>query len=169
MTGDSRQWCVLALRVVLGWLIYKLAPVITPFAISAGLAYLGDPLVDRLQRMRVYKWPVARTAAVIIVFLLMTAAVGLLLISLTLGGCQKQAVRDGGDASTGALGSPLVGPSQADVYINLSAAYLQNGSLTEAFKNAKKAVLVDPRYSNAFYMQALVYQRLGQRTDAEAG
>ena len=80
MTGDSRQWFVLALLVVLGWLIYKLAPVITPFAISAGLAYLGDPLVDRLQRLRVYKWPVARTAAVIIVFLLMTAAVGLLLL-----------------------------------------------------------------------------------------
>ena len=80
MTGDSRQWFVLALLVVLGWLIYKLAPVITPFAISAALAYLGDPLVDRLQRLRVYKWPVARTAAVIIVFLLMTAAVGLLLL-----------------------------------------------------------------------------------------
>jgi len=80
MTGDSRQWFVLALLVGLGWLIYKLAPVITPFAISAALAYLGDPLVDRLQRLRVYKWPVARTAAVIIVFLLMTAAVGLLLL-----------------------------------------------------------------------------------------
>jgi predicted PurR-regulated permease PerM len=80
MTGDSRQWFVLALLVGLGWLVYTLAPVITPFAISAALAYMGDPLVDRLQRLRVYKWPVARTAAVIIVFLLMTAAVGLLLL-----------------------------------------------------------------------------------------
>ena len=78
MSGDSRQWFLLALLVGLGWLIYKLAPVITPFVISAALAYMGDPLVDRLQRLKVYRWPVARTAAVVIVFLLMTAAVGLL-------------------------------------------------------------------------------------------
>lgn len=80
MSGDSRQWFLLALLVGLGWLIYKLAPVITPFVISAALAYMGDPLVDRLQRLKVYRWPVARTAAVVIVFLLMTAAVGLLLL-----------------------------------------------------------------------------------------
>jgi predicted PurR-regulated permease PerM len=80
MTGDSRQWFLLALAVGLGWLIFQLAPVITPFAISAGLAYLGDPLVDRLQRLRFFRWPVSRTVAVIIVFVLMSAAVGLILL-----------------------------------------------------------------------------------------
>ena len=69
MTGDSRQWFLLALAVGLGWLMYRLAPVITPFAISAALAYMGDPLVDRLQRLRLFKWPVSRTVAVIIVFI----------------------------------------------------------------------------------------------------
>ena len=45
----SRHWFVLALILVLGWLLYRLAPVITPFAVSAGIAYRGDPLVDRLE------------------------------------------------------------------------------------------------------------------------
>jgi len=74
MTADSRPWLALALLVGTGWLLYRLAPVITPFAIAAGLAYLGDPLVDRLQRLRFFKWPIGRTAAVVIVFLLMIAA-----------------------------------------------------------------------------------------------
>lgn len=80
MTADSRPWFLLALLVGLGWLIYLLAPVITPFAISAGLAYLGDPLVDRLERLRLWRWQVNRTAAVLVVFLLMLSAFALLLI-----------------------------------------------------------------------------------------
>jgi len=79
MTGSTRPWFLLALAVGLGWLVYRLAPVITPFAISGALAYMGDPLVDRLQRLRLYRWPVSRTVAVIIVFVLMSAIVGLLL------------------------------------------------------------------------------------------
>jgi predicted PurR-regulated permease PerM len=49
-------------------LLYLLGPILMPFALSAGLAYLGDPLVDRLQR-----WRLSRTGAVIIVFLALTA------------------------------------------------------------------------------------------------
>ena len=48
--NESRNWFILALIVGSGWLLYHLAPVITPFVISAGLAFLGDPLVDRLER-----------------------------------------------------------------------------------------------------------------------
>ena len=92
----------------------------------------------------------------------------LLILSILLGACTTQSVRDAESSggATGQLGSPLVGPSPADVYIDLSAAYLQEGNVTEAFKNAKKAVIVDPGSSNAFLMQALVYRRLGE--DAEA-
>ena len=61
---------MLALLVVACWLVYLLAPVITPFAISAVLAYFGDPLVDRLQKVSVWRWKVGRTLAVIIVFVL---------------------------------------------------------------------------------------------------
>lgn len=95
--------------------------------------------------------------------------VGVLAV-FALAGCQGPTVRDapsGGDA-TGQLGSPLVGPSPADVYVGLSGAYLSEGNLSEAFKNAKKAVIVDPKSSNAFYMQALVYQRLGELAEAES-
>ena len=48
--ADSRQWFILAVVIAGGWLLYLLAPVLTPFLLSALLAYLGDPLVDRLER-----------------------------------------------------------------------------------------------------------------------
>jgi predicted PurR-regulated permease PerM len=80
MRTDSGRWFGLVLVLVLGWLVWRLAPVITPFALSAALAYLGDPLVDRLERLKFLRWPISRTAAVLIVFALMTTAFGLLLL-----------------------------------------------------------------------------------------
>lgn len=80
MNTESRYWFFLALAIVMAWLLYRLAPVITPFAISAGLAYLGDPLVDRLERLKFFKWHINRTVAVIVVFLLMSAGLLLLLL-----------------------------------------------------------------------------------------
>jgi len=98
-----------------------------------------------------------------------TPLVMLLGLALLAAGCQQQTVRDEpGGAATGNLGSPLVGPSPADVYIDLSGAYLREDRLTEAFMNAKKAVIVDPGSSNAHYMMALVQQRLGQLDEADA-
>ena len=44
-------------------LLYYLGPILAPFLISAGLAYLGDPLVDRLEKLRL-----PRTAGVAVVF-----------------------------------------------------------------------------------------------------
>ncbi|MEQ8492888.1 MAG: AI-2E family transporter, partial [Gammaproteobacteria bacterium] len=43
---DSQKWLVLSCLVLAGWLTWLLAPVLTPFLVSALLAYLGDPLVD---------------------------------------------------------------------------------------------------------------------------
>ena len=80
MTADSRQWFLLALALVFFWLIYRLAPIITPFVISAALAYLGDPAVDRLERISIFRWKINRTLAVATVFVLMT--VGLFLVFL---------------------------------------------------------------------------------------
>ena len=91
-----------------------------------------------------------------------------LLLALLAAGCAQQPLRDGtSDGATGSLGSPLAQPSPADVYIELSAAYLQEEQYSEAFKNAKKAVIVDPGSSNAHYVLALVNQRLGQLEQAE--
>jgi len=75
--NDSRNWFILALIAGGGWLLYLLAPVITPFVFSAGLAFLGDPLVDRLERMKLFKWQVNRTFAVVLVFLLISTVLTL--------------------------------------------------------------------------------------------
>ncbi|HEX4872593.1 MAG TPA: AI-2E family transporter [Nevskiaceae bacterium] len=58
-------------------LVYLLAPILSPFVIGAGLAYLGDPLVDRLQRLGL-----SRTAGVALVFVVLSllGLLGLLLI-----------------------------------------------------------------------------------------
>ncbi len=82
MITESRSWLLLALLAVAGWLVYLLAPVITPFAISAVLAYFGDPLVDRLEKASLWRWKVGRTLAVIIVFVLMLSLLTLILLIL---------------------------------------------------------------------------------------
>jgi predicted PurR-regulated permease PerM len=64
MITDSQKWFVLALVVLNGWLVYLLAPVLTPFLVAALLSYLGDPLVDRCEALGV-----SRTGSVLIVFL----------------------------------------------------------------------------------------------------
>ncbi len=69
---NSNRWYWLTLIVIGGLLVYLLAPVLTPFMIAAILAYIGDPLVDRLEG---YKLP--RIAAVSIVF------IGFTLIAVT--------------------------------------------------------------------------------------
>ena len=42
------QWTVVALLA--GWLLWLLAPVLSPFVFAAILGWLGDPLVDRIER-----------------------------------------------------------------------------------------------------------------------
>jgi predicted PurR-regulated permease PerM len=59
----SRRWQLLAITFVIIFVIWLLAPVLMPFALAAMLAYLGDPLADRLQRLGM-----GRTWAVSIVF-----------------------------------------------------------------------------------------------------
>lgn len=80
--ADTRSWFILALVLALGWLIYLLAPVITPFAIAAGLAYLMDPTVDRIEHWHIRSWKFGRTLAVVLVFVLLTTllVVGLLVV-----------------------------------------------------------------------------------------
>jgi predicted PurR-regulated permease PerM len=60
---------------LLGWLLYLLAPVLTPFVAAALLAYIGDPLADRLQRLKL-----PRTLAVVSVFILTFLMLGLLVV-----------------------------------------------------------------------------------------
>ncbi len=63
MQTDLRLNWLVAVALT-GWLLYLLAPVLTPFIAAGLLAYMGDPLADRLQ-----KFKIPRTLAVVIVFL----------------------------------------------------------------------------------------------------
>ncbi|HET9048238.1 MAG TPA: AI-2E family transporter [Chiayiivirga sp.] len=74
--SDTHKWQLAALIAAFGLLLWLLGPVLTPFVIAALLAYVGDPLVDRLERLRL-----SRSGAVAIVFALMTLAlVGVVLL-----------------------------------------------------------------------------------------
>ncbi len=69
---------------LIGWLMWLLAPVLTPFIAAALLAYIADPMADRLQRLKI-----PRTIAVVLVFLLTFIGLGLLVL-LILPLVQKQ-------------------------------------------------------------------------------
>jgi len=58
-----------------GWLMFLLAPVLTPFVAAALLAYIGDPLADRLERLKM-----PRTLAVVFVFLLTFLMLALIVV-----------------------------------------------------------------------------------------
>jgi predicted PurR-regulated permease PerM len=76
MLSDSQKWLLLAVVFGSGFLIYLLAPVLTPFLVAALLAYLGDPLVDRMEAKGM-----PRTAAVAVMFVILLAMLaGLLLL-----------------------------------------------------------------------------------------
>ncbi|GAA6133452.1 AI-2E family transporter [Oceaniserpentilla sp. 4NH20-0058] len=53
--------------LVLGWLIYQLEPVLMPFIVGGLLAYLGDPVADRLELKGL-----SRTWAVVVCFFALT-------------------------------------------------------------------------------------------------
>lgn len=65
-----RQIYMLALVVFVGYVVYLLSPILSPFVIAALLAYLFDPLVDKLET-----WKLSRTVSVVIVFLLISLIV----------------------------------------------------------------------------------------------
>jgi predicted PurR-regulated permease PerM len=79
--SDSQKWFALAFVAGLGVLLYCLAPMLMPFVMAAILAYLGDPLVDKLETLRYRSWRLNRTFAVIVVFLgIILIATGILLV-----------------------------------------------------------------------------------------
>jgi len=76
--SGSRKWMALALVLLTAWVLYLLAPILSPFVTGAVLAYLCDPLVDRLEERRV-----PRTLGVIIIFVLFTTIAVLAVLMLT--------------------------------------------------------------------------------------
>lgn len=77
--SDQSQTLIWAgLAALIGYALYQLAPVLTPFLFAAILAYMLNPGVDALARWRVPRW----LAAMLMIVAVITAAVLLVLIIL---------------------------------------------------------------------------------------
>ncbi|MBN3560678.1 AI-2E family transporter [Aliamphritea spongicola] len=74
---DSQRWMFICVLAVTGGLVYLLQPILSPFMVAALLAYMFDPLADRLEDKGM-----SRTGAVIIVFGIISALVMFLLLLL---------------------------------------------------------------------------------------
>lgn len=81
---DAQKWLMLTCVFLTAWLLYLLAPVLTPFLLAALLAYLGDPIADRLEKKKL-----SRTFAVVVVFAVMLFA-GMLLLLILIPMLQEQ-------------------------------------------------------------------------------
>ena len=67
-SANNRWLLLLAAFVFMGLMFYLLQPILFPFVMGALIAYLGDPVVDFLERKHLN-----RTFAVVLVFILLTA------------------------------------------------------------------------------------------------
>lgn len=77
MTDKSTFWFYLVIALIVALFVYLLSPILAPFLVGLLLAYIGDPLVDRLEARRL-----PRTAAVTVVFLLFTLVIVVALLLL---------------------------------------------------------------------------------------
>ncbi|WP_136678793.1 AI-2E family transporter [Neptunomonas sp. XY-337] len=64
----SQKWFLLIVVAAVSFLFYLLGPILSPFLVGALLAYLTDPMADRLEEIGA-----SRTSAVIIVFIVLGA------------------------------------------------------------------------------------------------
>lgn len=74
---DLRRWMWPIALLALGILLYLLHGILSPFLVGILLAYLGDPLVDRLERVGL-----SRTAGVAVVFALFSLVLLAMLLVL---------------------------------------------------------------------------------------
>lgn len=74
---DMRRWFWLGAVLLLCVFLYVLHPILSPFLVGILLAYLADPLVDKLE-----KWKLSRTWGVVVVFALFTLLLVLALLVL---------------------------------------------------------------------------------------
>lgn len=119
----SQLWFLLAAVVVAGFLIYLLQPILLPFLAGGLIAYLGDPVVDRLQRLGL-----GRSLGVVAVFLVLTlVAVGVVLVLLPLIGRQLNALGDYVPVAVEWFQGQLV--PMLETYLGVDPAALEIGRL----------------------------------------
>ncbi|KAF1055278.1 MAG: putative transport protein [Stenotrophomonas maltophilia] len=71
-----RRMKYVAVFLLVGWAVWLLAPILTPFVMALALAWLGDPLVDRLEARGL-----SRNTGVVLVFVAMVLLItGLMLV-----------------------------------------------------------------------------------------
>lgn len=73
----TQRWFIITVAVISGVLLYLLGPILSPFLAGALLAYLTDPLADRLETVGL-----KRTSAVVVVFVVMTTILSLFVLLL---------------------------------------------------------------------------------------
>lgn len=76
---DNRWLILIALFI---FLMYLLLPVLMPFFVAAILAYICDPLVDKLSELRVHQFKINRTTATLVVMLGLIGAIAILFLVL---------------------------------------------------------------------------------------
>lgn len=74
---QSQAWLLIAVGLIVAGLLYVLQPVLTPFLVGIGIAYLADPFADRLEAKGC-----GRTMATVIVFLILTLAFVAMIIGI---------------------------------------------------------------------------------------
>lgn len=77
MAKNFTQWLLLGALLLGALTFYKLLPILAPFLVSILLAYMGDPLVDFLERYKI-----SRTWGVVFVFIFLSLLVLILLLVL---------------------------------------------------------------------------------------
>ncbi len=88
--SQSERWMLFAGIVAAAVLVYLLKPILMPFLVGGLLAYLGDPVVDRLEARRL-----PRTGAVLVVFaVLVLVLLGLVLLVVPMIGSQIEMLRN---------------------------------------------------------------------------
>ncbi|WP_440996797.1 AI-2E family transporter [Arhodomonas sp. SL1] len=75
---DRQAWPLIAAVVLGAALVYLLSPILTPFLAGAVLAYIGDPLADRLEARGV-----SRTLATVAVFAALLAVIVAAVVIIT--------------------------------------------------------------------------------------
>jgi predicted PurR-regulated permease PerM len=77
---SQNRWLILCAAALL--LLYFILPILTPFLVAAILAYICDPLVDKLSLLGTQKVKLGRTVATVIVMVALLAIITLLLLIL---------------------------------------------------------------------------------------
>ena len=76
----NNRWLIFI--AIIGFLLYLLLPVLTPFLVAAILAYISDPLVDKLSVIGKDKLVIGRTLATVLVMIAIFGGITLLFLIL---------------------------------------------------------------------------------------